>query len=890
MLGIDKLIDAVALILEKHDPPTDEALFEITKAQAMVISMTDGENFNDNIITQAVRSLQARFVHRMPMGALFESEEYRPWLAERQGDIDWYYWERYRKHLSVTKGFSPRVVRTLDTTTDNILDRLEDPHKKGEWAKRGMVVGHVQSGKTANYTGLVCKAADAGYQVIIVLAGLLNSLRNQTQERLDSDFMGWCTRVKDLVGVSRFGTGRRPVCFTSSVEDFKKATANSTAMNLDALNEPVLFVLKKNKSTLENLYGWLSEHNKHNLREFSMLMIDDEADHASVNTNKEDKKPTTINKAIRDLLSLFSRSSFVGYTATPFANIFIDPDNDHEMENGENYKDLFPRDFILSLEPPDNYIGPHRIFVDDADIDCIRSISDNEDLLPAKHKIDFIPDILPSSLKKAVNCFILARAIRLLRGQERKHHSMMINASRFTDVQNILKGIVSEHVKEIRHAVKNYAALSPEQAVLNKVLKSLYDTWYEEYRDAVPEWNIIQTYLKKAINPIEVISINSVSKDVLDYSPDQYPNGRSLIAIGGLGLSRGLTLEGLMVSYFLRNSIMYDTLMQMGRWFGYRDGYADICRIFMTDEAKAWYAHIAESTEELRSDFWSMEKAKLTPLEFGLRVRSHPTALIVTARNKMRCSKDVPVNISLEGRLAETSVVYADDKIIQHNQKVLEKTILSAEKYTARQPTDLGFLWRSVPSDIVKSAIENYENHPECMLTYSEPLIGYLEKLSTEGMDTCDILLRSVKSKDSKPHTINNELIINTPKRTVAVFNNSKIEFSKRRVASKGDEKVGIPYDEVLKIQSDFAGKNVPDREYRKYKWDQGHPPLFMINFIEATAKDNSKSTLVPCFGLSLPGNPASGRRPERTVQYRVNTVWWRKNYLVDQEEEDEEE
>ncbi len=313
-----------------------------------------------------------------------------------------------------------------------------------------------------------------------------------------------------------------------------------------------------------------------------------------------------------------------------------------------------------------------------------------------------------------------------------------------------------------------------------------------------------------------VISINSKSRDVLNYSSDDYPNGRSLIAVGGIGLSRGLTLEGLMISYFLRNSIMYDTLMQMGRWFGYRDGYEDLCRIFMTDDALAWYAHIAESTEELRRDFRAMEKARLTPLEFGLRVRSHPTALIVTARNKMRASRDVPVNISLEGRLAETSVVFSDPNEIKHNMNVLEGAITSAGEHSEAEETKLGFLWRGVPSSIVQAAVENYRNHPECMLTYSEPLVEYLHQLADTGQNTCDILLRSVKKRSAEKkigvHTIN------LPERNVAVFNNSKIEFSKRRVASKGDEKAGLPDDDVRIIAEQFEGNNVPDKEYRKYR------------------------------------------------------------------------
>lgn len=889
MQGIETLTDTLARIFESGELPTEEALFGLAKAQAAVIGMADGKTLSDDDVALAVKTVQSRFVHRMPMGALFESEEYRPWLAGRQGDISWYYWDRYRKHLLRNKHFSPHVVRTIDETTDRILDRLEDPSKEGGWARRGMVVGHVQSGKTANYTGLICKAADAGYQVIVVLAGLLNSLRNQTQERLDSDFAGFCTRVRDFVGVSEFDSEkRRPACFTSSVEDFRKGKATEVAIGFDAINEPVLFVLKKNKSTLENLYKWLRDHNKHKLRDFSMLMIDDEADHASVNTNKEDKDPTAINKAIRNLLSLFSRSSFVGYTATPFANIFIDPANEDEMQNGEVYKDLFPRDFILSLDPPDNYIGPHRLFVDDADIDSVRSIDDNEDLLPVKHKIDFSPTSLPYSLKKAIDCFVISRAIRILRGHERKHHSMMINVSRFTDVQNLLKGIVSEHVKGIRQAVGNYGALKPEIALANPELKRLHQTWSEEFAEVVADWGTLQPELKRAVDPIEVIGINSKSKDVLNYSRDEYPDGRSLIAVGGLGLSRGLTLEGLMVSYFLRNSIMYDTLMQMGRWFGYRDGYEDLCRIFMTDDALAWYAHIADSTEELRRDFRAMEKARLTPLEFGLRVRSHPTALIVTARNKMRASKDVPVNISLEGRLAETSVVLSDAKEIEHNMGVLERAIISAGEHADAEKIDLGFLWRGVPNTVVQTAIENYRNHPECMLTYPEPLVEFLSQLAASGQDICDILLRSVASKDSESRRIADH-DVNLPKRSVAVFDGSRIEFSKRRVASKGDERAGLPTSEVKRIAEQFGGKNVPDREYRKYRSEQGLPPLFMISFIQAERGEDKKA-VVPCFGLSFPGDPGSSRRPERTVQYRVNMVWWQKNYMADQDEEDDEE
>lgn len=885
----EKLIDAVALILEDREPPTEGALRKIVLAQATVLQLTGGDDndgfFSNGEIDEIVHALQTQFSIRMKAGHLFEAEDYRPWLTKRQGDIDWYYWERYKKHLLTTKGFPPHVVRTLDDVTDKVIDHLEDPAKEGAWNRRGLVVGHVQSGKTANYTGLICKAADAGYQVIIVLAGLLNSLRNQTQERIDSDFMGWCTRSNQRIGASRFCTKRRPVCLTTAVEDFNRQTAN-TQLQLQALNEPVVLVLKKNKSSLENLHAWLSGQNEHDLRKFSMLMIDDEADHASVNTNKADKKPTTINIAIRNLLRLFDRSSYVGYTATPFANIFIDPESEDEMENGELYRDLFPRDFILSLDPPDNYVGPHRIFTDGADLDAIRSIDDNEDYLRIRHKIDFVPDALAPSLIRAIECFMLAKAIRLLRGQEGKHHSMMINASRFTGVQNLLKGLVSDHVKDLRRSVGNYGGLDPDEALKNSAIRSLYETWKREFASLEFGWEEVQSILKASIDPVEVIGVNSSSQDTLDYGDSDYPKGRSVIAVGGLGLSRGLTLEGLLVSYFLRNSIMYDTLMQMGRWFGYRDGYDDLCRIFMTDDAFAWYAHIAEATEELRTDFKGMAKAKLTPLQFGLRVRSHPTALIVTARNKMRYAREVPVSISLLGRLAETSVVFGGEKELKDNSKVLERAVQSAsESGQLDENCKLGFLWKGVPSSVVRNAVDSFQNHPECMLTYPEPLIEYIEWLAIKGHDQFDVLLRTVgRSEAGAPFKVAGREF-RTPVRTVKEISPSRIAFTKRRVASKGDERAGLSPEEIAEVKAQFQGDNIPDKEYRKVP---GRTPLFMINFVAARKKEQGKIELiVPTYGLSFPGDPGSTRMPEKRVQFWVNTVWWEKNFYSPEEEEE---
>jgi hypothetical protein len=886
MIDINKLTDSVAVILEDRQPPTEQALRDIVKAQAFVLALMAGFPSDGALpevaLDRVVKTLETRFSIRMEIGALFESEEYLPWLAQRQGDIDWYYWGRYRKHM-LKKSFPPNVVNTLDLLTDKILDHLQDPAEEGSWAMKGLVVGHVQSGKTANYTGLLCKAADAGYKVIIVLAGTLNSLRNQTQERIDADFIGWCTREKKPVGAHAFGAERRPVCFTTSLEDFKKKTATTIAMDLAALNEPVVLIIKKNKSTLENLREWLSSNNRHNLKDFPMLLIDDEADYASINTKKDDETPAAINMAIRNLLSLFTRTSFVGYTATPFANIFIDPDSEDEMENGALYRDLFPRHFILSLDPPDNYVGPDRLFTDDPELDCVRDIADNETLLPLRHRISFVPKALPESLRRAMRCFIMAKALRLLRGQTGDCHSMMVNASRFTGVQAVLAGLVLDYLKQLKQSISNYAALDSSAALQNGDLAAFKADFDLEFTSAGFSWSQVQSCLKESASPVEVLVINSGSQDTLDYGSKNYPDGRSVIAVGGLGLSRGLTLEGLLVSYFLRNTVMYDTLMQMGRWFGYRDGFADVCRIYMTPSAASWYAHIAEATEELRRDFKAMERAKLTPKDFGLRVRSHPTALIVTARNKMRTGRTVPMQIALEGRLASTSIVFGDADSVKQNTCVLETVCRECDKVQTAVPDPLGWLWKNVPASIVKSAVEGFSNHPECLLTYSEPLVQYIELLEAQAQTplVVDVLLRSVAS-NKKDHPVGDRMIAPIY-RTVELLTDEKIIFNKRRVGSKGDEKAGLTDSEIKIVMEAFGGTNIPDRRYREVA---GRNPLLLLYFALVSGKDKSvPQRLVPAYALSFPGCSAAGSRPKNLVQYVVNTKWWEQNYGVYEEE-----
>jgi len=844
-------------------------------------------NYSESDIDSIIRKLEERFDISMSLGTMFYAEDFRPWLDDARGDIEWYYWSRYRRFLGQQQ-FPPQVIRSLDDITDQILDHLENPNKDGEWARKGMVVGHVQSGKTANYTGLINKAADSGYRVIIILAGTLNLLRNQTQFRIDNDFIGIDTETKAIIGVGLLSHEKKPAYFTTNTKDFRKAVANQIGVGIGDLKEPVVLVIKKNKSTLENLIDWLKHNNLHNLKNYPMLLVDDEADHASINTNKEGDIATTINRKIRELLRLFDRSSYVGYTATPFANVFIDPETESEMLGD----DLFPRDFIISLDPPSNYIGSARVFASDGDLDIVRVVDDYEEYLPLKHKKDWQPEDIPTSLKKAVKVFILSRAVRLLRGQVDAHNSMLINVSRFTNVQSNVKLLVDEYLKEIRQAISNHYKLDSAQALRNSELASLKEIFDNEFVQIGHTWDEVQAVLKDAVSPIGVIEVNSsLSTEPLDYSRKERPQGRNVIAVGGMSLSRGLTLEGLTVSYFLRNSIMYDTLMQMGRWFGYREGYAELCRIYMTAEAESWYAHISDATDELREEFRRMKVAGMSPKDFGLCVRSHPESLIVTARNKMRTGTRVLRQVSLEGRLVETAILLSRPEIISQNFASVEAMVLDADQFGYKEDAKAGHFWSNVPAIHILQFIEQFQNHPASQLTEKRPLKEYIEWLATVGTDKWDVVLVALAKGDESSIQVSiGDLSVITQKRKVNRYpeNGNDIVLNKHRVASRGLEKAGLSTEAIAKAEEQYAGKNIPDHAYRSVR----SRPLLMLHILDCRL-DNVPmfDQGVTAYGISFPGE-AGSRRPEKLVEYVVNTVWWKNEYidLLDEEEEKDDE
>ena len=800
--------------------------------------------------TELKKSLLAIYNVKVDTYQILEGRDARiPWLkefkAERQSE--WLFWTRYKRYLAEQKHFAPEVISQLDDLTDRILDKLFNPQRDDVIInKKGLVVGQVQSGKTANYTGLICKAADAGFNLIIILAGIHNNLRSQTQTRIDEGFLGFDTqntRAYDMNRTIRIGVGLIPGfdnaianSYTTSTErgDFTKQAANTAGFNFNN-PQPIILVIKKNVSVLKRLYSWLKSQSTHDIiANKSLLLIDDEADNASINTSRDGDDPTAINKNICKIIKLFNRSAYVGYTATPFANIFIPLDKD----------DLFPKDFIINLPAPDNYIGPEKVFGTSANPDgnedllpIVFPVTDSDTFVPAGHKRDdpkpTIDDI-PESLKTAIKCFIITCAIRIARGQENKHNSMLIHVSRFQAWQNHLKIIIDRLFKYYKSEIeandptimeefrqifeedtpnyRSYCSITRE--IMNSPVLSRVDN-----RMRLHTWNEIKPLLYRAVQKIEVKSINGTSGDSLTYYENE-KNGISVIAIGGDKLSRGLTLEGLSVSYFLRASKMYDTLMQMGRWFGYRPGYVDLCRLFTSNELNEWYRHITLASDELREEFRYLAESGGTPENYALKVRTHPGQLQITSISKMRHTRNIQV--SWAGRLVETYQLL-QNSISKRNNLAVTDSLLSELGTPDRIKSD--YLWTGVSSDIICDYLSRFQL-PESLTKVNLDLIcDYIRELNEVGeLISWNIALMSKNvDKNTCVHTFSNGVQVGCfIRRQAKDAQNSKTYYIRK------NHIVGNPTDEFIDLPANMLSDALDETRDRKFKageeWKHDYP------------------------------------------------------------------
>lgn len=717
---------AVAAYIEtviKDRIPSEQEIDDLMKKYCSLL-------YNDlpnDLLIEMKKMLNERFQFKLDIGTLIYDEEAEPWFKDFKENNDCPYFNRYKEYLKKEKGFNQNAIDVLDNEVlDEIMDYLGNP-KTNFSPRRGLVMGDVQSGKTATYTGLICKAADAGYKAIVVLTGTVECLRQQTQKRLDEGFVGFDSDHMSKTDNDDFWIGvgkimkKRGIVLTSKNTDFVTSTAKNLGFSLQNFNDTVLFVVKKNVSVLDRLLKWLKDLNGHGGKiDYPLLVIDDEADNASINTNQDsDTDPTKINNCIRELLKMFTKNNYVGFTATPFANVFINP---YAPE------DLFPKDFVYGLKSPSGYIGPADIFLDGAKYrNSIITNEDCEEVLPLNHKkyIDF--DTIPSSLEDAIYSFFITNVIRDMRGDEFEHRGMLINISRFTTPQEKIKETVENYVFQCISKFRLYC--NADKSVNAKLKNRIEQVFISFFKNIEIPFEEIWKNLYSSNEKIEILNVNSNSK-MINYD-DYKEHGARLIVIGGLSLSRGLTIEGLCISYLYRTSQVYDVLLQMGRWFGYRKNYDDIFRIWMPSHMIDWYKEITEAVEELKLDLEKMKNLKQKPKDFGIRIRNDKTGLKITARNKMYNSADYEVVKSIYGDWDNTGVISADVETNKKNYNMIINVInkLFDKGYNCKRDQNGRLIFKDIPKEyileIMKNYIQDIGNYDFNLGSYCDFINGY---------------------------------------------------------------------------------------------------------------------------------------------------------------------
>ena len=918
--------------------------------QAVALSKMDCDNATKTRLFIDME-YEYKIVHNKGQVIFNNYDEKHEWYSNMEIH-DNFFWSRYKDYLINHSSISRISINLLDDVTlPDIMNCLGNPNDALDKPRlrRGLIIGDVQSGKTATYTGLICKAADAGYKVVILLTGITENLRRQTQERIDEGIVGITLKKEGKiekyprVGVGLDNKQIKATSVTSTLNDFV-GNCNKITMSL-ANNSLVLFVIKKNVSVLQRLYNWLREQNIDPVKGYvdvPMLLVDDEADNASVNTRKDETDPTRTNKLIRQICNLFMNSTYVGFTATPFANVFIDPDSVDAMQHA----DLFPEHFIYALEAPSNYVGADKIFYpegtfyhnlryitditepDYASDDYKDLVQNNPEVLNSgpfyyKHKKEW-DGILPDSLRESILCFCLANVVRDLRGQSKEPRSMLVNMSRFIHVQKVITGHVAEWFEEIFNDIRvnfNDDASKNHYLPLYGELCSLWEKHFSQVNDVTFARVSQKATLLAALEKIEVKMVNG-SKQSASLNYKENPSLR-VIAIGGLALSRGLTLEGLMVSYFYRNTATFDVLMQMGRWFGYRRGYEDLFQIWTSHTSALWYAEVARASAELKNDIREMFDQQLTPKDFGIKVRDNCDDLQITASNKMRTAVSKDMMYSFYGNIYDTPYITSK---IDHNkintQRVQElASHLLSQGYALRyadykkagkdvNDTSDGSsrYFADVPKAVVVEFLRGIKYSMANPRFDAKNIISFLEDKETEGVDLWDVVFESGKSPTH--YDVEGLRQVKCMERSICSTTRNIIQISTRRRVMTGsmEGRFALTKDDIEKAEDaqrkqweidgeNSQGRDIPVKAY--FRFLPKRKPMLVIMFIKPKDADGAEEEMlqkyrkalgddcIVAFAVGCPGIKDEGK----AVKYQVNKIFQQLNIEGEEpEEEDDDE
>lgn len=669
------------------------------------------------------------------------ADESPDWLGDVDRD-EWHYWPALRRYLLGIKNRPKDAVASLDDASDRVLRQLRPPSTP-EFDVRGLVLGYVQSGKTANFSAVIAKAVDTGYRLVVVMSGVDNGLRRQTQIRLSKELTGYPHNPKDAIPLPPLGKQWHKYTSDDFNGDFEPGRSSHAALQG---SEPVLLVVKKNPTVLRKLKAWFEAAPADAKKHLPALFIDDEADQASVDAkasiqteetydpdDSDYTPPAVINGLIRELLLIFSKRAYVGYTATPFANILIP----HEQYDPKVGLDLYPKDFFIDLPKPNGYFGTEEFFgrFDPSTDERVEGIPVLRPVRVEQVAALLQNNELPESLDEAICAFILGGAARALRGQANAPCTMLIHTSHLTARQGPLKSMVENRWRELKDEWRYNRKAG--------LLRRLNDFWDKDFIKTstavigcpVNEFVELTQYIGKFMEAVEVREINTHAGDVLDY--EREPSLKA-IAVGGNKLARGLTLEGLLVSYFARRTPQYDTLLQMARWYGYRAGYQDLTRIYSTGELIGWFADLALVEHRLREDMQVYEQMSgITPKDLGMRILRHP-AMQVTASMKQRATTITNVSESYALQLEQTFRFPVKDpdrlSLMCERNRLLAQDFLKKLGAPIRQePRDYAPMWFDVSAAYVVEFLRGFDYDPSACGCIPGLMADWIEEQNLHG-------------------------------------------------------------------------------------------------------------------------------------------------------------
>lgn len=746
------------------------------------------------------------------------THELTDWLVSIDRS-EWHYWPTLRGYLLGIKGWPKDTVTSLDDASDRILRELKPP-TTAEFDIRGLVLGYVQSGKTANFTALIAKAADAGYRLVVVFSGIDNGLRRQTQIRLNRELTGYSSNPPGAVRMPPVGKQWHQFTTDDLQGDFHAGRANHAALQG---SQPVLLVVKKNGPVLRRLQSWFQSAPDDVRSTLPALFIDDEADQASVDSRgsyqtQEDfdadhpdyEPPAVINGLIRALIGMFARRAYVAYTATPFSNILIP----HDTYDGTAGVDLYPKDFFIDLPKPLGYFGTEEFFgrfdpVDDERVDGIDVLR----IVSPEEVASFVQNNeLTASVDRALYSFILGGSARALRGKPDAPCTMLVHTSQRIADQRPTKALVEERFRELKDEWRYN-----RKSGIRTRLGELWASDFVPTTAGVPgrtqhTFEQLEPFIGPFLEAVVVREINSDKGEVLDY--EREPSLKA-IAVGGNRLSRGLTLEGLLVSYFARRSPQYDTLLQMARWFGYRGGYEDLTRIFTTRELADWFSDLALVEHRLRQDMQVYEQSPgLTPRDVGMRILQHPT-MQVTSALKRRFTTSSVISQSYSEQLEQTFKfpLQAEDRLAV----LCERNRLTTRDFLVglgggHSTTPFGPMWTDVSAAAVVTFLRSFAVDFEVSSISPELISAWIERQNTVG-DLVNWTI-AVRGRDKENDKLGAASWL--PKGLGPVWNIGRTRLkgtsSLGVITTSGDEAFGLSPDELTQMDKLLASGVEKDR------------------------------------------------------------------------------